>query len=223
MIPPAIAPFALPDQPAPDDARRLAEDELSKRVYDAAQPTVLDRIALAISDFFDSLTLSGVGAVWSPIIVVLVMCLLAALIAVGLVIWGRPKLDHRQRTASALLFGEDDVRPAAELRRDAEAHAAAERWEEAIADRFRALARSLEERDVLDPVPGLTAHGMAEIAADFFPQQAPSVRTGASHFDDVRYLRRPGTPEMYADAALADDDVAAARPAMLAPAFGAAP
>ncbi|WP_105566894.1 DUF4129 domain-containing protein [Microbacterium halophytorum] len=223
MTLPLIAPFALPDQPGPDEARRLAEDELSRRVYDEAQPSFLDRIALAISDFFDSLVLRGVGEAWSPIVVVLVLCGLAALIAVGLVVWGRPKLAHRQRSASALLFGEDDVRPAAELRRDAEAHAAAGRWEQAIADRFRALARALEERDVLDPVPGLTAHGMAEIAAEFFPQQAAVVRTGASHFDDVRYLRRPGTAAMYSDVARADDDVAGARPAMLAPAFGAAP
>lgn len=215
----AAALSALPDQPGPDEARELAERELARHVYDAAQPTVIDRIALAISDFLDSLSFSGVGVSWSPIIVIVVIVVLIALIAAGLAIWGRPKLANRRKPSSALLFGEDDLRSAAELRADAETHAAAGRWDEAIVSRFRALARSLDERDVLDPIPGLTALGLAGIAAEFFPAQQPRVRAGAAAFDDVRYLRRPGTAEMYAQVAGVDEEIALTRPAKLAFAF----
>lgn len=216
----ALVSAAVPPQPDPDDARRLAEEELSRHVYDAAQPTVIDRIAGAVVDFFDSLTLRGVGVSWSPIIVVLVIVVIAALVVVGLLVWGRPKLAHRQPRPSALLFGEDDLRSSAELRADADAHAEAGRWEEAIADRFRALARAMDERDILDPVPGMTAVGLSGIAAGFFPSHEAGLRTSASHFDDVRYLRRPGTAQMYADVVASDDAIAASRPAKLAPAFG---
>jgi len=213
---------ALPDQPDADEARELAERELAKHVYDAAQPTLIDRIALAIGDFLDSLTMRGVGASWSPIVVVIVIAVIVALIAVGLAIWGRPKLANRRASESALLFGEDDGRSAAELRADAASNAAAGRWDEAIVSRFRAVARSLDERDVIDPIPGLTATGLAALAADFFPAQAAGVRAAAGSFDDVRYLRRPGTAEMYAVVAEVDDEVARARPAKLAFAFAEA-
>lgn len=222
MSPLAHALTALPDLPGPDDARRLAEEELSRHVYEAAQPNLIDRIALAIADFLSSLTLRGVGVSWSPIVVIIVIVLLAALIAAGLILWGRPKLAHRQSQPSALLFGEDDRRSAAELRADADSHAASGRWEQAIADRFRALARALDERDILDPVPGVTAIGLADVAAEFFPAHGDALRRAAARFDDVRYLRRPGTAETYAEVTRVDDDVAHTTPAKLAFAFGAA-
>lgn len=209
----------VPVTPGPDEAREWAEEELAKRVYEAAEPTLIDRVAMAIGDFLDSLFTTGMNVSWSPTVIVIVLVAVAALVVLGLLIWGRPKPAHRQTQRSSLLFGEDDLRPASELRRDAEAHAAAGDWDAAIADRFRALARSLEERDVLEPLPGLTARALAGIAAEFFPDHSAGAHAGAAHFDDVRYLRRPGTAGMYAEVAAVDDAIARSRPVKMAAAF----
>lgn len=209
----------IPVTPDPDEARDWAEKELSRGVYEASQPTLIDRIAGAIVDFFRSLTLSDVQTPWNPLVVIIAFVVIAALVVAGLLIWGRPRLAHRQRERSSLLFGEDDRRAASELRADAEAHAAAGRWDEAIADRFRALARGLEERDIIEPLPGTTARTLAQTATEFFPAHVDALHSGARSFDDVRYLRRPGTEPMYAEVAAVDEAIAGTRPAKLAAAL----
>ncbi|MGO1770017.1 MAG: DUF4129 domain-containing protein, partial [Microbacterium sp.] len=183
---------AIPVSPDPDEAREWAEEELSRSIYEASEPNIIDRIAGAVVDFFRSLTLSDVSTPWNPLVVVIAFAVIAALLVTGLLIWGRPRLAHRQRERSSLLFGEDDQRAASELRADAEAHAAAGRWDEAVADRFRALARGLEERDIIEPLPGTTARTLAATATEFFPAHADGLHGGERAFDDVRYLRRPG-------------------------------
>ena len=48
-----------------------------------------------------------------------------------------------------------------------------------------------------------------------FPGFAAALETAADGFDDVRYLRRPGTAELYASVTRLDDEIAASRPAVL--------
>jgi hypothetical protein len=56
-------------------------------------------------------------------------------------------------------------------------------------------------------------HAFARSAARVFPPLADRLEDAAAAFDDVRYLRRPGTGDLYRLVASVDDDVAAARPA----------
>ncbi|MGV9770183.1 DUF4129 domain-containing protein [Microbacterium sp. NPDC003461] len=212
-----MSPLQIPVTPGPDEAREWAERELADRVYDAAEPTLIDRIAQAIGEFFANLLRVGVGAEWSPLLTLVVIVVIAAVVVLGLLIWGRPRSAHRARAASSsVLFGEDETRSAAELRASAAEHAAAGRWDQAVIERYRALARGMEERDVLDALPGTTAQALAANAAPFFPAQAQRLHDGAVAFDDVRYLRRRGTAQMYEGVAAVDDEIARTRPARLA-------
>lgn len=210
-----MTPVEIPVTPGPDEAREWAERELADPVYDAAEPTFIDRIAQAIGDFLSQLLNAPVSGAWSPLLGLIVLLVIAGLVVGGLLIWGRPRLAHRVGTSSSVLFGDDETRSAKELRASAEAHAAAGRWDEAVAERYRALARGLEERDVLDALPGTTARALATRAAEYFPAQAAGLHAGASAFDDVRYLRRHGTAQMYAGVSATDDEIARARPARL--------
>ncbi|WP_354002991.1 DUF4129 domain-containing protein [Microbacterium elymi] len=78
--------------------------------------------------------------------------------------------------------------------------------------RFRALARGLVERRAVELVPGATVHAFARAAGRAFPGRADDLDAAASAFDDVRYLRRPGTAALYGAVARADDAVQAERP-----------
>ncbi len=163
------------------------------------------------------------GAEWSPALLLVVIGVIAAVVVLGLLIWGRPRRAHRaDGRASSVLFGDDEARSAAELRASAAEHAAAGRWDQAVIERYRALARGLEERDVLDALPGTTAQALAAAASPFFPAHADRLHDGAVAFDDVRYLRRRGTAQMYAAVAGVDDEIARTRPARLADALGGA-
>jgi hypothetical protein len=79
--------------------------------------------------------------------------------------------------------------------------------------RFRALARGLAERGIVDVPPGTTVHGFARSAGVVFPNTAADLDDAAAAFDDVRYLRRPGTEALYRRIAGTDDAVATARAA----------
>ena len=197
----------------PDGAegREWAERELADPRYAAAEPTPLDRLAQAINEMLGSLFGAGAPAGLGPAVLVGLALLAIALIVVAFAIWGRPRLSRRT-AAAAPLFGEDDVRSAADLRREASERAGAGDWDAAIVLRFRALARSMIDRGVVAARPGATAQSFARSAARAFPALARSLVETASVFDDVRYLRRPGTPGDYERVAATDEALTAARP-----------
>lgn len=201
-----------PLTPDGDEARKWAEQELADPAYDAAQPTALDLIARAIGDFFASLLSTQLGGDWGPWVSIVAAVVIVLVIVAAFLVWGVPRATGRAR-ATAELFGADEQRSAAELRRDATALATKGEWDAAIVLRFRALARGCLERGVVDPPPGATVHAFARAAAGAFPSLAGRLEDAATAFDDVRYLRRPGTAELYRLVAGVDDAVAAARPA----------
>jgi len=205
----------VPLVPDPDEARRWAEEELARPEYAAAEPTPLDRVAQAIGDFLAGLFRGGDGlAGWDNLLTVVVIVLGIAIVLAAFLIWGRPRALHRSQAPMLELFGADE-RTAAELRRDAQAAAAAQRWDDAVVLAFRALARSVAERGIVDPVPGATVHAFARETARAFPDDRARLDAAAAAFDDVRYLRRPGTPELYDLVVSADSALAAARPQAL--------
>ncbi len=123
---------------------------------------------------------------------------------------GGMRVGRSARAQAAVL---DDVRrTAAEHRRLADAAAASGRWDDAVRERFRAVARSLEERVVLDERPGRTAAEVAAEAALALPGSAGALLAGARVFDDVRYGGRPGTADADRRLRALDAQVTADRP-----------
>ena len=203
-----------PLTPDGDEARRWAEQELSDPAYDIAQPTPLDRFAQAIGHFIGDLFNPRIDGTWGTWLAVIAGLVVVALIVTAFLVWGRPRAQLRGRASTAELFGEDETRSADELRRAAVAHARREEWDAAIVLRFRALARGLGERGVVETPPGTTVHGFARTAARAFPSSATDLEGAATAFDDVRYLRRPGTGEMYRGITATDEALARARSAV---------
>jgi len=202
-----------PITPDGEEARRWAEDELSDPVYDIAEPTPLDRVAHAVGQFFENLFSAelpgGLGSLVALIAAIVVVIVIVAAFAV----WGVPRASRRARAQTPALFGEAERRSASQLRAAAASHAQKAEWDAAIVLRFRALARACDERGVVDLPPGATVHAFARAASRGFPELAARLEAAAAAFDDVRYLRRPGTAELYRLVADTDDAVASARPA----------
>lgn len=207
----ALVAAAPPVDPDGDEAREWAKRELSDPAYAEAEPTPLDLLARAIGDVFASLfgaqAAPGVGS----LVLVGVAIAIVVVIVVSFVIWGRPRGIPRAGTPFDTLFGEAETRSAAELRALAGAAAGAADWNQAVILRLRALARALQERGVVDLPPGATVHAFSRAAGRAFPAHAAAVDSAADAFDDVRYLRRPGTAELYQRVVAADDALQTAR------------
>ncbi|WP_424935329.1 MULTISPECIES: DUF4129 domain-containing protein [Bacteria] len=200
----------IPLIPDGDEARRWAEQELAKTEYAEARPTLFDQWARAIADFVAGLFDPRAAAGFGPLGLILVCVIVVAVLVVVLILWGRPRRSRTQRIPVDLL-GSDDGRTAAQLRADAERHARSGEWDEAIVLRYRAIARSLWERDLISPVPGATAQRIAHDGGLALPPLASALVRAAAAFDDVRYLRHPGSAERYRELAETDARTQAAR------------
>ncbi|RKT36368.1 uncharacterized protein DUF4129 [Microbacterium sp. AG1240] len=217
MTAPAILTHVLaaaPLSPDRDAAREWAERELSDPRYAAAEPNLLDRAARAVVEFVGGLFNGQLTGDWGPVAAIVIAVLVAVLIVAGTLIWGRPRRSARLPSLATPLFGDTDARTAADLRRDAAAAASAGEWNDAIVLRFRALARALAERTLVEVSAGTTVHGFARRAALVFPAESQRMDEAAAAFDDVRYLRRPGSETAYRAISTLDDDLARARPAL---------
>ncbi|MFD5187516.1 DUF4129 domain-containing protein [Streptomyces sp. NPDC058357] len=200
-------------------AREAAEHELSKPMYHENDPNLLqqglDKLWGWISDLLD--TASGVapgGPVGLVVLVLIVLGLAAAL-------WWRLGTPHRTVRSADSLF-DDRPRSAAEHRKAAEAHAAAQRWNGAVQERMRAIVRSLEERALLDPRPGRTADEAAAEAGRPLPAHAARLHAAAREFDDVTYGGRTAGQQAYLALRALDLDLETTKPVLAATARGAA-
>lgn len=205
----AALPLDVPVDPGAPEARRWLVDELARPEYQAARPSWFDRAAKAVWDWLASLTAPSSGG-WDGLLVVVLALLVAGVLTVVLLVYGRPRLNRRRRSP---LRPEADERGARELRRSAEAAAARGDWVAAIEERFRALAVALDERTLVRLGRGTTAQAFAASAARVFPDRGRALRDAADAFDAVRYLGRPGTAEQYAAIAALDAGLESTRAA----------
>ncbi|MGM7697351.1 DUF4129 domain-containing protein [Microbacterium sp. A84] len=204
-----------PFVPDGEEARRWAEQELQNPRYADAKPTWFDYLAEDVADFIASLFSNDTGAqAGNTALIIVTVVIVAALITV-LILWGKPRMSRRVRRNSTELLGERDDRTAAQLRADAERSAKGGDWDAATVLRFRALARGLLERDIIDPAPGATAQAIAREAARVFNAHHVAVTAAAGAFDDVRYLRHPASEESYRALAATDDLLASQHPTAL--------
>jgi hypothetical protein len=207
---------APPLDPARDEAQRWAWQELSDPVYAAHQPGWTERAVLWVWHRLQSLELpSGPGGTGG--LVILVTLVLLAVIVVWLRAGPLRGPSARARRAPVL---QGTVRTAAEHRDAADRAAADGRWQEAVRERFRAVVRSLEERGLVDELPGRTAQEVADDAALALPALTSALHDGARLFDDVCYGSRPATAEHDWQLRELDEQVDRARPTVPAGATG---
>lgn len=200
-----------------DEAREAAERELSKGIYHLDDPSLLERgISWLFREFTELLTRAGqVSPGGYTGLVVLALLAVVAVVAIRLAI-GRVA---RTATADRAVF-DASPRTAAAHHSAADEHAARGVWAEAVRERLRAIVRGLEERDLLEPRTGRTAHEAATEAGAVLPGCAGGLHEAARIFDDVWYGSRPAVPEMDARLRAVDTDVRAARPVIAAPRAG---
>lgn len=201
---------AIPVDPDAPEARQWLREELAKAPYEAARPTWFDRLSTAVLDWFTSLTAPSADgfAAWVPLLLTVAV---VVVVGAAILIFGLPRLNRRSKLASDL-FGVDDRRTAADLRRAALAAASHRDWNLASAEMFRALARGLSERTILIVTPGTTAHSFAVRAAEAFPGEGVRLREAAELFDGVRYLGIEATEQRFLALAALESDLRAARP-----------
>ncbi|UCM88381.1 DUF4129 domain-containing protein [Streptomyces marincola] len=216
------------DEPGPPvvvdrgPAREDAERELSRQIYTEHEPGLFRRVWDWLWERLFGILEAAVFATpggWLGLLVI-------AAVVTALLIALRLRLGAVRHAAGGARTGAvftDRPRTAAEHRTAAEEHARAARWEPAVRERMRAVVRSLEERDLLDPRPGRTAHEAAAEAARPMPGLAAPLRTAATAFDAVTYGGRSAAPADYDQLRDLDDRLARTRPDLTATATWTAP
>ncbi|PFG44034.1 uncharacterized protein DUF4129 [Isoptericola jiangsuensis] len=174
-----------PDRPT---ATRWLARELSRPEY-AQDESLLLRLVEWLEGLFDGIDATAVGTGQLAVVVLLVVA-----VVVGLAWWlAGPVRLRRRRAAASIVVHEDDPRTAAQMRAAADAAAVRDDWTTAVLERFRAVVRELEERVVLDELPGRTAVEAARQAGDRLPDLAGSLRAAATLFDGVCYGHLPAS------------------------------
>ena len=197
----------VPVHPDRGTAREWAVQELSRREYQDAKPSLLER---ALTWFWDQLnSIVGVGGAPPLLAITLIALAVGAVVAYAVNRSGGLHGTARRKTIRVL---PQRHTTAAEHRAAAQRHANAEEWDQAVVERFRAIARELEERALLNLQPGRTAMEVARDGGKALPDLAPDLLAAAHHFDDVSYGHLNVGPAAYQASSDLDDRVRAARP-----------
>lgn len=192
------APGTVPVDPGREEAQRLATRELADPSYED-EPPLTERVLTWVLDRLDDL-LAGAGDL-SPGRWLALLALAAVLALTTVAVLRRLRERPAGVEGSQSLFAAT-TRTAAEHLAAADAAAARGDWTAAVTERFRGAVRRLEERGVLDAVPGRTAEEVAREAGSRLPAAAAPLHDAAMRFDAVRYGGTEATPAD--DAALRD-------------------
>jgi hypothetical protein len=188
-----------PDGP---QARQWLTEELAKDDYRDGRP-LLSRIIEWVVDLINELLsrLNGTGPTGPgapPIAVALVVGLVVAAIALLLT---RIRRERRTVTDSEAVLGDLDL-TAPQFRDRGRAAMRDRRWNDAVIEFTRAIAREAADRTLLADAPSLTAHEIGLQLAPVFPDHLDTTSRTMDLFDAVRYGRYAATHD---DARLAQD------------------
>ncbi len=200
---PAGTPVDVPVDLTRDQAQRLAELELADPAYRAAQPGLIERAIRWLVEWVERVAGRAAEAApggWLGILGLVLLIVVAALFI-------RWRIGPVSRSG-ALTFTVDPGMSAAQYRARAGELAASGQWEDAVAERMRALVRGSQERGLIDAHPGWTADEVAEEVGRRVPDARAALELAARTFDEVRYGGRPGSPDAYRAVADADERVA---------------
>lgn len=196
-------PAEVPVTPDADEARRWAAEELSKQLYLDAKPGPLQEFLSWLWQEFQDF-LNALGSLESNLGLLLVLGI-AVVVIIAAVLVIRPRLNRRRAKAAGIFAGAAQTTSDGHRVLAAQAEAAGD-LATAIAETFRAMVRSAEERDVLAPAPGRTAVEVTAELAHAFPELETSLHRAAGTFDAIHYGHAQPTPGLYAE--FVDLDVA---------------
>jgi hypothetical protein len=205
-MPTPLLPRAL--EPGPDQARSWLREELRAASYH--QEPLLDRLWRWVMDRLDDLSTPSDHLGGMPTLVTVLVTLLVA----GLLLWVLPRVRRERslrRSSGAVL--EDPRVSAAQYRERAASARAAGRYGDAVLDSFRAIARDMGNRTLLEDAPGLTAHEISVAVATAFAAHAGELARAADLFDSVRYGNGTAGAQEAEDVAALDTALARSRPA----------
>jgi len=188
----ARVPFDVPVDISREDAQRLARLELAKPEYTRQEESLVQRVLAWIGERVQD-ALDAAGNVsplaWFGLLGIVLIVVLAA-VAI------RRRTGALARGASEPLF-EGRERTAADHRRESERLAGSGAYAEAVRERLRAIVRDLQERGVVDDLPGRTADEIARDAGAALPAAAADLRSAARLFDDIWYGGRTADRASY--------------------------
>ena len=193
MPAPLLASFLSPDG---DEARRWAEEELSKAKYSEPAPSLIDRVGQWVIDRLSQININfGGGASFTGSVTIIILVVIIAAIAI---LYGRLRPGGRARLGGPGMILDDD-RTETVLVRDARQAYSRGDYAAACVDYYRACIRILDSRGLIIAAPGMTAleaarHGIATTGLPLGP--------GAQLFDSVMYgggRAEPDDAHMLAD------------------------
>lgn len=202
----------VPLDPDRAQGREWLARELAGPEYREAQGSWLARAWAWLQDWLSQVRVPGLGTNWTAVVVVVL--LLAAVVAVVFLVGGPLRRSARQREPDAVFDAGPE--PSATHFARADAAATAGDWDLAVAERFRGLVRSLEERTIIDSRAGRTAGEIAGQAGATLPDCAGALTRAARTFDDIRYGGRSAGAATNEDLRAVVAAVAAARPVVAA-------
>ncbi len=200
---------AAPLQPGADEARRAAERELARQVYQDARPGLVQRLWQGLLDLLDRVPEPSGGPLVQTLVVVL---LVLGLLVLAALLVHRTGLASR-RAEAVTATGLTGPATAAGLRAAARRAADGGRFDDAVVEGFRALVRGLQERDLVASAPGLTAAEAVAAARRGLPDLSGRLTAAGRLFDGVLYGGQRATGEDAAEVAALDAEAARTRPA----------
>jgi hypothetical protein len=199
--------------PDREQAREWARDELAKPAYSRGRESPVIRAIRWLLDQLDRVAnATGLGS-GGLLALILVVALLTVVVIV--LVRRNVRLSPAARQRPGAVLGGSTLSGEAH-RQLARAALDAGRYDEAVREWMRAIARRLDERGLLDPRPGRTADEIATAAGRLLPDLAAALAAGARTFDDVTYGSVRADRERAEQLRRLDESVEAARPAVLA-------
>jgi hypothetical protein len=185
-----------------DAAHDAAQRELGKPIY--PKPSLTDQLTAWLDKILFRLFADGSWLPGGWITLALLLTVLAVAVFVAIRVAMRTMRTHR---GSKHTLFDSHERSADQHRAESEQFAAQGDWVSAIRHRTRAVARQLEESDILDPVPGRTATELARDASAVLPHLRNELHDAADTFNAVSYGAQPGTEDGYRQIAELDRTV----------------
>jgi hypothetical protein len=198
-----------PVAPGRGTGQAWAREELAKPEYARARPSLLIRVLTWLLHGLErAAARTGLGP---GQLVTLVLAVAVVVIVVVVLTRRRVRLSVAQAGPSRAVLGASTL-SGAEHRLLAQQATASGRYDEAVREWMRAVARRLDERALVDPRPGRTADELAVETGRLLPQLRADLAAGARTFDDVVYGSVHATALHADQLRRLDEQVEAAKP-----------